>query len=136
MENYIINPMWFYWLHVVNNLGNLLWVLAGIAGIAAICLGAFFVNYKCYAASELKAYGEDDRDYKRGISSAAILRKPFLISSVVATILTLLAEFCPSRDTLISMMVAKFATYDNAQWTVDAIKSAVDYIVQAIQSVR
>ena len=33
-------------------------------------------------------------------------------------------------------MVAKYATYENAGLTVDALKSAVDYVVQAIQSLK
>lgn len=33
-------------------------------------------------------------------------------------------------------LVPKHATYDNAQLTIETIKSAVDYIVQAIQSVQ
>jgi hypothetical protein len=42
----------------------------------------------------------------------------------------------PSDDTLIEMMIAKQATYDNAQWTLETLKSAVDYIVNAIKSVK
>lgn len=41
-----------------------------------------------------------------------------------------------AKDALIEMMIAKQATYENATWTLDALKSAVDYVVQAIQSLK
>ena len=44
--------------------------------------------------------------------------------------------FVPSKEALIEMQVARFATYENAEWTLDTVKAAVDYIVESIKSVR
>lgn len=60
------------------------------------------------------------------------LFKPFVITLSICAVVCVVS---PSKETMISMMVAKFATHTNAQLTVDAIKGAVDYIVKAIQSV-
>ena len=54
----------------------------------------------------------------------------------VCIVAGLFLVFVPSKETLIEMMIAKQATYENATWTVDALKSAVDYVVQAIQSLK
>lgn len=54
----------------------------------------------------------------------------------VCVVSALFLVFVPSKETLIEMMIAKQATYENATWTVDALKSAVDYVVQAIQSLK
>jgi len=69
--NYIINPMWFYWLSVVS--------------CVRVFVGVIFI---------------------------------------------------PSRNTMLEMQIARYATYENAEWTVETIKSAVDYIVQAIGSLK
>ncbi len=44
--------------------------------------------------------------------------------------------FIPDKQTMIEMLVAKTATVENAEWTVDAVKQAVDYIVSAIQTLK
>ena len=41
--------------------------------------------------------------------------------------------FIPPRETLIEMQIARFTTVENAEWALDAIKSATDYIVSAIK---
>ena len=56
---------------------------------------------------------------------------------LVATIVFgLIVIFAPSKQTMIEMLVAKYATVDNAEWTADALKSLVDYIVQAAQAIK
>ena len=62
--------------------------------------------------------------------------KALKVSIGVCVVGGLFLIFVPSKETLIEMMVAKQATYENATWTVDALKSAVDYVVQAIQSLK
>jgi hypothetical protein len=116
--DYIIDPMWFYWLHVISGVQIFVWVL----GMFAI-LGAVIAVIGWGVETEF----DDDR--------AAGWRKVCARCCIAAIPLTFIAIFIPSRETMISMMVAKYTTYSNAQLTVDAIKSAVDYIVQAMQSV-
>lgn len=116
---YIINPMWFYWLNVVHAI-RLVAVMFVTFGGMALIIGLIlkFVNAE---------YGELDKDYCTGKQLVKISLVPFIVS-------LLLCIFLPSKDTLIEMQVAKLATVENAQWTLDAIKSALDYAVQAINS--
>ena len=52
---------------------------------------------------------------------------------MVCLVLTI---FVPSKSTMIEMMIAKYATYENADWTVESLKSVVDYIVEAFKAVK
>ena len=114
--NYIINPSWFYWVHVVNGLQILLGIFAGILVLVAfIC---FITAYD--------EYGDNKSKWEmRGT-----------ICTVTAVIFGVALIFIPSKSTLIEMQIAKFATYENAEWTIDKIKEAVDYIVSAIQNIK
>ena len=118
--NYIIEPSWFYWLSVVEGIRVVMMV--GIV-LTAICL---FIATVSYFSSMDWGDNEAAKRAKRFI-------KPCII---VLIILAFVVVFVPSKDTMIEMQVAKFATYENAQWTVDSIKSVVDYIVEAIKGMK
>lgn len=111
MTNYIINPSWFYWIDVVDGLSFAVSFVVVLLGIMVATISIIY-----------------------GVNCRMINEYPILwivwITSVIALI------FIPSKDTLITMIVAKYATYENAGLTVDALKSAVDYVVQAIQSLK
>lgn len=112
---YIINPMWFYWVNVIDNVIVALQVVSFLSGITLA--GCIFL-----------ALITDYDEVKKNMISIIKLIVPILAISVLGIILI------PTSDVLIEMQVAKFATVENAQWTLDAIKSAVDYIIQAISS--
>ncbi len=123
--NYIIDPAWFYWLNVIDTINTMILVLMilSIAGVISfgVCL------YICWCDNEgLVKLSQEHKKTKRLM----------LISSVASLIFGILYTFCPSKETMIEMQVAKFATYQNVEWTVDSIKNAVDYIVQAIKSIK
>ena len=112
MNGYIINPAWFYWVNVVTGLKIVALVGAIIGIIACIPL--------------IIAVVDEDDDYL----------KPLRIVIACTAVCIIAAVFIPTKNTLIEMQVAKYATWENAEWTVDAIKDAVDYIVDAIGSIR
>lgn len=125
---YIIEPSWFYWLSVLDSfntaLSIIIFILIGfivvaliVSGVAAVIIRAFNSN-----DGELRAI----QFFVRGLKVAV----PALIAC------TLVFIFCPDQETLITMMVAKYATYENVGLTVDALKGAVDYIIQSIQSLN
>lgn len=118
--DYIINPMWFYWLQAVSAVQIALGVIAGLLGVALMVA--------IVAALSNLEYGTDDKDFILGKRMCLIIFPIFFVT-LLATLLI------PSRETMISMMVAKYATLDNAQTVVDGIKSAADYIINAIKEV-
>lgn len=119
--------MWFYWISVVNTIRGIVTtfsVLFGLASIVAIV--ATFVTF-------FETVGDDDKEV---IETKKAVKKFLVVSLTIFICSLLLTVFVPSKDTMIEMQVAKYATYENAEWTVDTIKSAVDYVVEAIKSLK
>lgn len=115
--NYIINPSWFYWIHLVEDLKTILICIAILGAVLSILTLCCLDDWT------------PDKEKKRMIKLAKI-------SIIISLVCAIAFIFIPSKQTLIEMQVAKFATYENAEWTIDAIKSAVDYIVEAINSIK
>lgn len=117
---YIINPSWFYWFEVSD-------CIKGCAIVAAvILLSAAFVL-------AIVAKMDDELDeYKR----ANVKRKVLIYCLVALAVCVAVIIFVPSKRTLIEMMIAKKATYDNVSWTIEQVKEAVDYIISAIKEIK
>lgn len=126
--NYIINPSWFYWLNVVDGLRTAFTAASIVFGVVEVTMTII----TCMHYFQGKDYGKDDPDYKM----AKALIKPLIITGIVTLVSIIAAVFIPSRETLIEMQVAKFVTYENAELGIDAVKSIIDYIINAIQSLK
>ena len=127
--NYIINPSWFYWLGVVNSMRGFM-LAAFIVAIIIIGVALIVIPWNTYIIHEFPRVSDDER------KTLQFFTKALKLAIGVCVVSVLFLVFVPSKDTLIEMMIAKQATYENATWTVDALKSAVDYVVQAIQSLK
>ena len=116
--NYIINPSWFYWISVAETAKIVLCVIFGCLLLGCIILWpALLVDWT-----------GDEEDIRN--------RKMLTVFSVLAVVTGIAAMFIPSRNTLMEMQIARLATPENAAWTVDKLKEAVDYIVEAIKAAR
>ena len=127
--NYIINPSWFYWLGVVNSMRGFM-LVAFIVAIIIVGVSLIIIPVNVKLIQDYPSICDDERKAIR------FFTKALKIAIGVCIVSGLFLVFVPSKETLIEMMVAKQATYENATWTVDALKSAVDYVVQAIQSLK
>lgn len=127
--NYIINPSWFYWLGVVNSMRGFM-LAAFIVAIIVVGVTLIVIPLELKIIQDFPTMCADER------KAVMFFTKALKISIGVCIVSALFLIFVPSKDTLIEMMIAKQATYENATWTVDALKSAVDYVVQAIQSLK
>ncbi len=127
--NYIINPSWFYWLGVVNSMRGFM-LAAFIVAIILIGVSLILILWNTDMIREFPNMCADER------KAVIFFTKVLKIAIGVCIVAGLFLVFVPSKETLIEMMIAKQATYENATWTVDALKSAVDYVVQAIQSLK
>lgn len=127
--NYIINPSWFYWLGVVNSMRGFM-LVAFVVAIIIIGVSLIIIPVNVKLIQDYPSICDDERKAVR------FFTKALKIAIGVCVAAGLFLVFVPSKETLIEMMVAKQATYENATWTVDALKSAVDYVVQAIQSLK
>ena len=127
--NYIINPSWFYWLGVVHSMRGFM-LTAFIVSIIIIGVALIIIPVNVKLIQDYPSISDDERKVVRFFTKAMKVAIGMCIAS------GLFLVFVPSKETLIEMMIAKQATYENATWTVDALKSAVDYVVQAIQSLK
>lgn len=124
---YIINPSWFYLLHVIDCLRFLLGLTCALAAIALIIATIMRIIHFC----EGEGFEDDD-----DIRVRKFLNKCLKISAIITFVTMIALIFLPSKQTLIEMQIARYATYENAEWTVEAVKSAVDYIVEAVNSIK
>lgn len=127
--NYIINPSWFYWLGVVESLRGFM-LAALIVSIAVIGVSLIAIPMNTSMICDFPNMCDNERKLVQFFTKALKVAIGVLVITGLALV------FVPSKETLIEMMIAKQATYENATWTVDALKSAVDYVVQAIQSLK
>ena len=114
MSDYIINPSWFYWYSVAGTVKIVMCLIFGCLLVACIILLEW-----CDAEEDIRK-----------------LEKKLTVLSVLTVVTLIAAIFIPSRNTLIEMQIARLATPENAAWTVDKLKEAVDYIVQAVKAVK
>lgn len=114
---YLINPSVFYWVSVLSTLKDVM-----VACIIFGCIVATisWVSYCMYKDLEEEGY----------------LRGPRIISVIIIIIGIFGAVFIPSKETMITILVAKAATVENIGWTFDTLKEAVDYIVKAIAEIK
>ena len=127
--NYIINPSWFYWLGVVESMRYFM-IAAFIISIAAIIVAIIIVPVDMRMIRDFPDMSDDER---KSVQFFIKVLKAAIWALVISGLILL---FVPSKETIIGMMIAKQATYENATWTLDALKSAVDYVIQAIQSLK
>lgn len=119
MNGYIINPSWFYWVNVIYGVGIVVAILATIATFACV------IGLPLYHLETV--YDDEDEKKFRKIAKKLI---------IICLVLWIVCIFIPSKETLIEMQVAKYATYENAEWTVETIKQAVDYIINALKELK
>lgn len=119
--NYIVNPVWFWLISVCSEVKTAAWLVSGCLAIAVAIMEGVLVVWR---VNDPKVY-EDE--IKR-------LRKGTLIVAVCCSVVTLLAILIPSQNTATAMLIARYATRENAETAVEAVKSAVDYIINAIKA--
>ena len=117
MNGYIIDPAWFYWIAIADAIRTTIFIIATVLLVFGGIIGIFI------------AINNDD-------VSDVIDIKVVLKMIIAGAVCFVIAVLIPSKETLIAMQVAKYATWENANWTVDAVKDAVDYIVDALGSME
>lgn len=115
MNNYIINPMWFYWVNLLDAL-HITLIVIGIIGIVVSATFAFIT------------YGIDDDDMVK-TSKRFFKFIPWFTAAFVIGLLI------PPKEVIYQMMVARYISEENLTLSVDAVKNAVDYIVQAFKGI-
>ena len=118
--NYIVNPAIFYWISVLDDIRGvcIVFMILSVVGI--------IVLIGCYA-SDGWAWDDNDREMFKKCRRIVI---PIFAFSLLGMV------FIPDKKTMTEMLVAKFATVENANWTLENVKNAVDYIVEAMKTLK
>ena len=125
MNGPIISPGIFYWIAVLSHVKGILlasFILSIIAFL--VFLGGVIWNH----------YSDKDSDYNNHYLK--LYRKLTKTSFSIAVLSGLVYIFIPSKETSVEMLIAKYVTYENTQWTLEKIKEAVDYIISAFNTMK
>jgi len=135
--NYIIDPAVFYWINVLGILQTFLAVFGSLLIVTGITLA--LIRWYCsddiydteYDATQHKHIKVLDEEVANTCNTLAKWAKICIPLGVVMAIVSI---FIPGKVTSIEMLVAKTATFDNMNLTIDGVKELIDYIVKAIKS--
>jgi len=118
VSDYIVNPMWFYWLHLSGQ-------------VRALCFGVF-IAYICFGIVGffiiLSEWDCWDKEFTEKVKR--LIKR----SAITAAIILLIGMAIPSKRTLIEMQVARHATYSNLEKVEEKIQNATDYILEKLKS--
>ena len=131
MNNYIINPSVFYWMNVFS----ILQTACAVVGIVLLLIGiGCIIGYIYNKNVMMERHGEPSyyEDYKR---YAATCKLFMIICLSISIPMIIAAIFLPSKQTSVEMLVAKTATFDNVNWTVEQVKEIINYIVNALKGI-
>lgn len=115
---YIINPAWFYWINVLNNIDGLLYLICALILIVLILLGITFFIYM---------QDDDTEEFLKEITEPV---KPLLIALSIIYVITI---FIPDKTTCYQMMIAQYATKENLQ---SAATDTKDFIVDIAKEIQ
>lgn len=124
MSEYIIDPKWFYLVDVIGDFEVALMFICGLSLVVLLV----FVGVQAYVIDD--TFSEEGK--ARETARLQRIMKLFAIPAVCI----LLVIFLPSEETMYEMMIAKYITHENISFSVEAVKSAVDYIVEALKAVN
>lgn len=120
--NYIIDPAWFYWMQLASGMKVVSGIFLGFSCVLFLVLFIVLLTNLDFCDYE----DDDTKRYMKWVKRCAVL----------CIVLAIVTAAIPSKDTLIEMQIAKYATVENANWTLETIKSAVDYIIEAINGMK
>lgn len=114
----IISPSIFYWFEIISNLKIFLSILFGIS-----CVGLVFC-----IVSFIAMLVEEELETHTG----KIIKKLCKFCTIITSIFGLLFIFIPSKETLMTMIVAKYVTPDNITAIGGTIEESVSSIATEI----
>ncbi len=124
MEQVIINPMWLYWLDVLENIVFIVGLVMIISFLIIVFLTVVIVaTYDNYRNED------EEKNYK-------IMIKDTKLAVCIWTSILFISAFVPSKDTLIAMFIAKNITVEKVVQGKEVVKDSIDYIFEKIKEVN
>jgi hypothetical protein len=113
--NYFINPWYFYFANLADNISTTAIALFVVSIIAAIGFGTAW-----------GVFAADSYDSK----TINFLSKCFKKSIIAVIVSSVIMCVVPSGNTINKMMIASYVTKENVETAKDDAKALVDYIVE------
>jgi len=136
--DYIIDPMFIYWLQVTPNIGWTSLILATILAIIFVIYWASLLIQKADENVNKEYYTslyDEEKDNKL-TERINYSKKPSIYFSIIIILLFIISIFVPSKETMIGMYIAKVATKDNVlkayKFSKEEIKDLVIFTVGTI----
>lgn len=124
MEQVLINPMWLYWLDVLENIVFIVGLVMIISFLIIVFLIVVIVaTYDNYRNED------EEKNYK-------IMIKDTKLAVCIWTSILFISAFVPSKDTLIAMFIAKNITVEKVVQGKEVVKDSIDYIFEKIKEVN
>lgn len=112
MGTSVINPMIFYWMDVVSDIEVLLVILTIVLAIVWLCI----ILWNLLDGNELDEF-----------------IKPLIAVTIPLVLCGILTALIPSKDTMLTMLVADMITYENIELTKESAMALVNYIVEQVK---
>ena len=112
----LVDPMWFYWISVIDNVKCVFSVIAFIVSVVLIATIIFM-------AADCEDFNEFRQEFKK-------FKGPKIGTFAVCLILVIC--FMPSSETLIKMEIAKHATYENTTIAIEKIEEVAKDIIHEL----
>lgn len=133
----VISPMIFYWMDIVKNLDvvvNIIWMTLACVLFARPFLYISGVeNLRMSERFHTKEFKEEHKNKGEAeLNLSTKWLKPNIIIIIVCLIIT---TFIPSKDTMMTMLVADMITYENIELTKESAIAIIDYIVEQVNMI-
>ena len=112
----IINPLWFYFIGISENVACTFWIVGGLLITIGIIIGIVLL---------CEGWGMNEDMVKKILK---VFKKAVIIGGILVTV----GNLTPSKDTCYKMMTAALVTPNNITAVGEAATDVVDYIVDSV----
>ena len=123
MNEPLVDPMFFYWVKVLDGLHGISGFLSATSFVAALIATVIFVMVFL------------DDDYFQGEIKITAKRFAY-ISYLTTTLFFLIYLFTPDRKTMYYMVLSKHITPSNIELLLNKTDKAIDKIIEKIEKIK
>lgn len=133
----VINPMIFYWMDIIKNFDvaiNYIGIFLTIVLVSRILV--YFMGVSNISSSIGFSTEKYIKRYQEVGNMCIELSTKWLKPNIILTLICLLITvLIPSKDTMMTMLVADMITYENIELTKESAIAIIDYIVEQVNMI-
>lgn len=132
MNDFIVDPMFFYWLNVVGGIKEIFTIFAIIFSISTM-IYIFYVFIEDIIENIIETESIITKTKKNSPKKHKKHKKHIIITAIVSIFFISTSILIPTKETLIQMEIAKQVTYSNIDKAEIKIKECIDYIFKKVK---